>query len=598
MNMEITIDGKPVESIEGATILELADQNGIYIPSLCFHKELDHCPGTCSICLVQIEKDGVKRLATSCNTLAEPGVKIDTKSKRVRNARKLQAELLVADHDANCLACDSQGDCELRDVVRSCGVSEGCFLDREYLVDREIDINDSHVISRDMSKCIRCGRCIKVCQDVQGVAALTYENKGVSLKVGPKEGETLHSTGCVSCGQCTLVCPVGALSVKNDIDKAIDFISDEEITTIVQFAPATRVALGEEFDLKRGEIVTGQMVSALKAVGIDVVLDTNFAADVVIMEEGTELLQRVSSGEHLPMFTSCSPGWINFVEKHYPELLAHVSSVKSPQQCFGALAKTYLAKNMGLDSKNIRVISIMPCTAKKDERARSEHQVNGAPEVDVVLTTRELAELLKRERIDINTLEETALDNHIMGETTGAAVIFGATGGVMEAAVRTVYELVNKKPLANINITDVRGYEEKWKEASVKLNGIGDVKVAVVHGLKAAKAMLELVKKGECPYTFIEVMACPGGCIGGGGQPKHKKEYKSEIVNKRKDSIYSIDEKMVVRTSHSNKQVQKLYEDFLGEPCGEKSHHLLHTSYKDERNPEPSESIQDIWDRI
>ncbi len=597
--MKANLNGKEIEFCAGQTILDVARENSVFIPSLCEMHEIDHRPGTCRVCTVQIQRAGEtdKHLVTACNTPFEEGLQVFTKNKEVRKVQKLQTELIMADHNTDCTTCARHGDCELQDVAKFVGLSESKFHNKEYSAKRVLD-DSAHSIVRDMSKCIRCGRCVTVCRDIQGVAALTFEEKGMETQVNFKDVGNLSESVCASCGQCTLVCPVGALYAKNDVDKVIDFIDDPEITTVVQFAPATRVALGEEFGAKRGSIYTGQMVSAFKELGIDVVLDTNFTADVVIMEEGTELLHRVKDGGTLPLFTSCSPGWINYIEKHYPEMLDHVSTAKSPQQCFGALAKTYLAEKMNIDAKKMRVISIMPCTAKKEECKRPEHTVNGMPEVDVVLTTRELAELLKREQIDASKLPETKMDNPFMSDNTGAAVIFGATGGVMEAAIRTVYEIVNGEALPNLDIHPVRGYEETIKEASVELKGLGEVKVAVVHGLKAAKEMVELVKSGNSPYTFIEFMACPGGCMGGGGQPKYKKEYKKDIVNMRKDGIYTIDKNAQLRKSHENPMVTQLYKDFLGEPCGHKSHELLHTHYNKGRKKSHTGEIREIWNRI
>ncbi len=588
------MNGKEVDFKEGESILEVARRNSFRIPTLCEMTEMDHTPATCRVCLVQIQRQGEERpfLVTSCNTPMEAGLEIQTRNQWVRESQRLQVELLLADHDMNCMTCIRHGDCELQDVAKFVGLEENRFNDPELFCEREVDTSSPSIV-RDMKKCIRCLRCVKICREVQGTDALVISQGGTAAQISPKNALELSESTCVSCGQCTQVCPVGALSMKNDIERVVDFLNDPDITTVFEYAPAIRVALGEEFGLPPGSIVTGHMNAGLKALGADAYLDTNFTADLVIMEEGTELLHRVQNNGVLPLFTSCSPGWVNFIEKNYPEFLPHVSTAKSPQQCFGALAKTYLADHMKVKPENMRVISIMPCTAKKEEATRPEFIRNGQPDVDVVLTTREFADLLKREEIYINELEPCGVSHELMGDHTGAGVIFGTTGGVTEAAVRTLHYILNGKELEGIDVKEVRG-KSNIKAADVELSPeLGKVKIAVVHGLKAARQILEDMKEGSCPYTFIEFMACPGGCINGGGQPRTKKKYQKNW-DKRIEAIYEDDRQSALRQSHNNPQIQKIYKDFLGEPLSHKSHELLHTTYRN-RKKEYRQSIEKIW---
>lgn len=594
--MKGIINHKIVEFEPGQTILEVARKNGHFIPTLCEMSQLQHTPGTCRVCLVEIKRRNDPRLylVTSCNTPMEEDMEVLTRSQRVRNSQRLQVEMLLADHDQDCASCVRHGNCELQDVAQFVGLQQTRYHYPDFFKQRTKDFS-SPAIVRDMSKCIRCNRCVSVCRNVQGTDVLVFSEKGLSAEIGVRDGLALGTSECVSCGQCTLVCPVGALAERDDTEQVIDYLYDPEIFTVFQFAPATRIALGEEFHMPPGSNVEGKMITALKKLGADIVLDTNFTADLVIMEEGSELLERVKTGKTLPMITSCSPGWVNFIEKNYPEMLDHVSTTKSPQQCFGVIAKTYLAKKVNVDPRRMRVVSIMPCTAKKEEARRPEMARDGQPDVDAVLTTREFARLIKREGLWLPDLEDSRFDNNWMGQYTGAAEIFGTTGGVMEAALRTVYYLVNHREMPVIELTAVRGYDN-LREAEVDLGGLGKVKVAVAHGLRAARKVVEAVKNKTAEYHFIEIMGCPGGCLGGGGQPRIKKDYQS-FWHERQKAIYEIDRKAAIRQSHNNPLIKTLYEEFLKEPLGPKSHLLLHTSYRN-RQYKVKHTIKEIWEEI
>ncbi|MBU0972841.1 MAG: [FeFe] hydrogenase, group A, partial [Proteobacteria bacterium] len=492
-------------------------------------------------------------------------------------------------------ACIRHGNCELQDVAQFVGLEQTRYTYPQFYQRRSRD-DSSPAVVRDMSKCIRCFRCVTVCREIQGIDVLVITEKGLETQISIRDHLPLNESDCVSCGQCILVCPVGALAEKNDIEAVQDLLSDPDLVTVVQFAPAVRTAIGEEFNMAKGENVEGKIITALKQLGADVVLDTNFTADLVIMEEGTELLNRIQNKGVLPMFTSCCPGWINFVEKNYPEMINHISTTRSPQQALGSMAKTYLAKKMALDPARMRVISIMPCTAKKGEAKRTEFDANGNPDVDVVLTTREFARLLKREGIDLADLADSGFDNPWMSEYSGAAVIFGNTGGVMEAAVRTVHKVVTGAELAQIEYTDLRG-NETFREAVVDLGPeIGPLRLAVVHTLKQARNLMDKIKKNGSSHDFVEVMACPGGCAGGGGQPRSKHTYQG-TQKERNQGLYKIDEHRPIRQSHNNPMITALYEDFLGTPLGEKSHHLLHTTYRDRRHT-IKHTMDEIWKEI
>ena len=590
------INGKPCSGFENETILSCARRHDLYIPTLCELDDIDHTPGTCRVCVVDIQEAGKDKhsIVTSCNTPVREGMVVETRTKQVRAMQKLQVELLMADHLQDCATCIRHGDCELQDLAQFVGLKENRFFDRIRTESRPIDSSSSAII-RDMTRCVRCQRCVAVCRYFQGVDALMMSNTGVDRLVELRGGGDQANSLCVSCGQCVLVCPTGALGERDETDKALDFIYDPDVTTVVQFAPAVRVAFGEEFHMPPGTNVQGHVISACRKLGVDVVLDTNFAADVVIMEEGIELLDRLKNGRK-PTFTSCCPAWINFAEIHYPEILPLLSSTKSPQQVLSKLAKTYLPEKIGVAPEKIRVISIMPCTAKKDEAVRPQLSDNGVQDTDVVLTTREFARLLRREGIDLRDLEPSEFDNPYMSEFTGAGAIFGTTGGVMEAAVRTIYAVVNGKELENIELTQLRGFDGV-REAKVDLGGpIGEVKVAMVHGLGDTRKLVEAIRKGEADYDFIEVMACPGGCVDGGGSLRSKKAYLPYAMARR-ETIYNVDRQKKVRQSHNNEQVKTLYKDFLEAPNSEKAHELLHTHYT-ERRRDLKRSVKEVWDDV
>ena len=594
--MHASINGQTVTITPGRTILEAARAAGHFIPTLCELSDIDHAPGTCRVCLVEMTRAGseAKHYVTACNTPMEEGMAIRTRTRKVREMQRLQVELLLADHDLDCAACIRHGNCELQDIAQFVGLTRSRYHEREAALARGRD-ESSPAMVRDLGKCIRCQRCITVCRDEQGVDALVFTGNGPMAGVGVRDNLTQGSSACVSCGQCILVCPTGALAEKDQTESAIDFLADPEIITVFQFAPAVRVGFGEEFGMEPGTNVEGRIIAALRKLGADMVLDTNFAADVVVMEEATELLTRLRQGLR-PTFTSCCPAWITFCEKHYPEILPHLSTTSSPQQCFGALAKTYLPEQMNLDASRIRVVSIMPCIAKKDEAVRRMFTRHGVPDVDLVLTTREFARLLRREQIDLAALESLEFDNPYMGRYSGAGAIFGTTGGVMEAAVRTMYHMVAGRELESIEVEALRGFESV-REAQVTLNReLGTVKLAMCHGLAGTRRVVEAVLAGEADYDFIEIMACPGGCVDGGGHLRSKKAYQPHAM-KRREAIYDVDRANSVRQSHNNPLVQRLYKEFLGEPLSEKAHELLHTHYI-ERRLRSRHSIPDIWREI
>lgn len=591
------INGKEVAFQKNETVLSVAKQYGFFIPTLCEMADINHTPGTCRVCLVDIKRKNspTHQIVTSCTTPMEEGMSVLTRTPKVREMQRLQVELLLADHNQDCASCIRHGNCELQDVAQFVGLQQTRYHYPHFYLQRTRD-DSSPAIVRDMSKCIRCFRCVTVCREIQGVDALVITEKGLETEISVRDHLPLGESDCVSCGQCILACPVGALAEKDDTEEVLDYLYDPELVTVFQFAPAIRTAVGEEFNIAPGTNVEGQIITALKKLGADVVLDTNFTADLVIMEEGNELLKRVRDDDPLPMFTSCCPAWINYVEKRYPEIKSHVSTTKSPQQCFGAVAKTYLAEKMNIDPHKMRVVSIMPCTAKKGEAKRPEFQRDGRPEVDVVLTTREFARLMKREGIELAGLAPSDYDNQWMGDYSGAAVIFGTTGGVMEAALRTVHKVVTGEELAEIEFAPVRGLEN-IREAEVDLGAsLGTVRVAVAHTLKAAGQLVEAVKSGAAAYHFVEVMACPGGCMGGGGQPRSKHAYQA-LRLERQQGLYDIDRARTVRQSHNNPLIHKLYDDYLGTPLGHKSHHLLHTTYRD-RKRMVKHTMKEIWQEI
>jgi len=586
--VNLKINNQPVSVPEGSTILQAAKKLNIHIPTLCNHDDL--CvAGNCRVCVV--EQKGAKVLAAACAQPVQEGMEILTNSMKVRNARKHVIELLLSEHRADCTKCYRNQNCELQTLANEFSFGDHLFLD--IVGDHERLIDDaSCAIIKDDSKCIRCQRCVRTCSELQKVSAIAVSGKGSDMKISTFHDRPISHVVCTNCGQCVNRCPTGALTEKNYIDFVWDAIYDPEKYVVVQTAPAVRVSIGEDLGYDPGERVTGKMVTALKQLGFDSVLDTDFTADLTIIEEGTELLTRLRKAlvekdkdAVLPMYTSCSPGWIKFIEHKFPEMLKNLSTCKSPQQMFGALAKTYYAQNIGVSPEKIVSVSIMPCTAKKYEANRPEMRDSGYKDVDYVLTTREFAMMIKQAGIDFRMLEPSNYDS-IMGDSTGAGAIFGATGGVMEAAIRTAYEIVTGKPVPfdNLNIIPARGMEGV-KEASLKIEGClkewsflegVELKVAIAHGLTNANKVMTAISKGEADYHFVEIMACPGGCIGGGGQPIPTN---MTIRQQRIDAIYAEDLSMPIRKSHDNPEVKKLYEDFLEKPNGHKAHELLHTHY-------------------
>jgi NADP-reducing hydrogenase subunit HndD len=586
--VNLSVNDIPVSVPEGTTILAAAMKLDFRIPTLCYHEDL--CvAGNCRVCVV--EQVGARALVAACATPVSEGMQIHTNSASVRTARKTIIELLLSEHNSDCTKCYKNGNCELQSLAREYRVGDHTFIDLVNGKRRVIDDLSPSII-KDDSKCIRCQRCVRTCDELQGVSALAVAHKGDKQKISTFLDHPLVEVVCTNCGQCVNRCPVGALIEKTYVEEVWDAINDPNRHVVVQTAPAVRVAIGEELGYNPGERLTGKMVTALKRLGFDSILDTDFTADLTIIEEGTELLTRLKKAlvdkdptVALPMTTSCSPGWIKFIEHTFPQFLPNVSTCKSPQQMFGALAKTYYAQKKGLKAQDICVVSIMPCTAKKYEANRPEMRSSGYKDVDFVLTTRELGMMIKQAGINFHNLEDSNYDS-IMGDSTGAAVIFGATGGVMEAALRTVYEIVTGRevPFKNLDILPVRGMEGV-KEAKVKIEGCLpewkfldgiEVSCAVAHSLANARKLMQAVKDGHAHYHFIEIMACPGGCLGGGGQPIPTNE---EIRSKRAAAIYQEDAGLPFRKSHENPEVKMIYEEYLGTPNGHKSHALLHTHY-------------------
>ncbi len=572
--VNIKINGKDYSVPKNSTILQAAKYVGIDIPTLCYLKDINEI-GACRICVVEVK--GARSLVAACVYPVNEGMEVVTNSPAVIESRKTTLELLLSTHTKKCLSCVRSGNCEFQKLCTDYGIEDEHKFDGE-MSDTTIDTTSVHMI-RDNGKCILCRRCIAACGKVQAVSVIGANERGFATHIGCAFEADLDDVACVNCGQCITVCPTGALRERDDTDKVFAAINDPAKHVIVQTAPSVRIGLGEEFGYPMGSIVTGKLVSSLRMLGFDKVFDTNFTADLTIMEEGTEFLERFKSGKNLPLITSCSPGWVKYAEHNFPELIPNISSCKSPQGMFGAVAKTYYAEKMGIDPKDIFVVSIMPCTAKKFEATRTEHSaVKDIPDIDVALTVRELARMIRKAGIDFNALPDGEYDAPF-GLGSGAGTIFGATGGVMEAALRTVAEIVTGKPLENIEFNDVRGVEG-IKEATYDLNGT-KVRVAVASGLANAKALLNMVKSGEKQYDFIEIMACPGGCVNGGGQPIVPAVVRNftDIRAKRAEGLYKDDAQLPVRKSHENPDIKKIYEEYFEKPGSHKAHEILHTGY-------------------
>ena len=576
--IKITIDKQEAEVAEGTSILEAARGLGISIPSLCHMKledlQYENNPGACRICVVEVE--GRRNLAPACKTRCTEGMIVRTHTPRVMNARRTVMELILSNHPPKCLTCSKNGYCELQAVAHDLSI-------RQVRYEGEMSafpIDRSPSIVRNMNKCISCRRCESMCNSIQTVGALTAVRRGFEAAVSTAFEKDMTGSTCSYCGQCVSICPVNALSGRNHQQEVLDALADPDKIVIAQTAPAVRTALGKDFGFEPGTLVTGRMVTALRHIGFDYVFDTDFAADLTIMEEGTELLHRLSKfleGDKtvkLPLMTSCCPGWVSFVEQHYPELFGNLSTAKSPQQMFGAIAKSYFAEKLGVSRDRLFVVSIMPCLAKKYEAARPEFAVDGNPDVDISIYTRELARLIRYTGIDFKNLPDSDFD-HPLGASTGASVIFGTTGGVIEAACRTAYELFTHRRLERIDFEELRGMQG-IREATIDFGAIS-LRIGIAHSLGNARKLAEEVKNGTSPYHAIEIMACPGGCIGGGGQPFHRGDM--DVLRKRASALYLADREKPLRKSHENPYIQQLYKEYLGEPCGSLSHKLLHTHY-------------------
>ena len=572
--ININIDGKDIAVKEGMTVLEAAREVNIDIPTLCFLKDINEI-GDCRMCLVEIE--GRRGMATSCIQKVEEGMKIRTNTEQVIEARKLVLDLILSNHNRDCLTCIRNGNCELQTLAEKFNVT-GIVYEGEK-TEYEID-EVSPSIVRDSSKCILCRRCVATCKNIQGIGAIDCINRGFNTTVSTVSKKSLNDVNCTFCGQCIQSCPVGALKEKDSTKDVWKNLKDESKYVVVQTAPAVRVALGEEVGMPIGTNVTGKMVTALKKLGFDKVFDTNTGADFTICEEANEFVERFTKGGTLPMITSCSPGWVRYCEMNYPELTDHLSSCKSPHQMFGAIIKSYFAEKNNINPENIYVVSVMPCIAKKFERTRENQQGTGFDDVDAVITTRELARMIKQANIDFTNLEDTVFDSP-MGEATGAAAIFGTTGGVMEAALRTVKETLENKNLDKLDFKEVRG-QKGIKTAEIEVAG-QKVNIAVASGLKNAQKIMDEIRDGKSKYQFVEIMACPSGCIMGGGQPIHSSKTKMtvDIAKKRANALYTIDEKSTIRKSHENPIIKKIYKEYLQKPGSHKAHELLHTSYQE-----------------
>jgi iron-only hydrogenase group A len=567
MSLKIEVNNKQIEANKGETILDVLKRIGINVPTLCHIK--DFFPtGACRMCVVEVE--GRRNLVTSCSEPVAEGMKIQTDNARVVNARKTIVELLLSNHPDDCLYCERNGNCELQHLSETLNVRERRILGEKNKHDLDVS---SVSLTRDPAKCILCGRCVRVCEEVMGVSAIDFVGRGNNTVVDTAYSRGLNLSSCVNCGQCVMACPTGALKEKNfqaDVKLALD---TPDTFTVIQYAPAITVTLAEEFGIEPGKDIIGMINAALRKIGFNAVFDTSFSADLTIMEESAELIQRIQNGGKLPMFTSCCPAWVKYIEEFYPEMLENVSSCKSPQQMMGAIVKSYYAKQVGLDPENIFSVSIMPCTAKKFESQRDEMLKDGIADVDASITTRELARFIRLRGIDLKNLTPEIADSPL-GTRSSAGKIFGASGGVMEAAIRTAYYKMTGKELVNFQIPEIRGFDGR-KEAKINIAGI-EVGVAVVSGLKNAAKLIEEIKAGRDDLHFIEIMACPGGCINGGGQPIGASE---EAVKARMQSLYNIDETESIKVSHKNPMIKELYDNFLGEPLSHKSHELLHTTY-------------------
>jgi len=580
--VKLIIDDKPVVVEKGTTILDAAKTIGVKVPSLCYMKledmNFENKPGGCRICVVEVE--GRRNLAPACKTECDEGMVVKTHTVRVVNARRTVMELILSDHPAECLTCAKSGECELQTMAQNLGIREIHFKGEQskYKGDK------SPAIIREMDKCIMCRRCETACNDVQTVGVLSAINRGFNAVVAPAFEMDLDHSTCTYCGQCVAVCPTGALTERDYTWKVIEALVDPEKIVVVQTAPAVRAALGESFGMEPGTLVTGKMAAALRKLGFDYVFDTDFAADLTIMEEGAEILDRLGrflNGDKevkLPILTSCCPGWVNFLEHHFPEMKDIPSTAKSPQQMFGAIAKSYFAEKLKVPREKLMVVSVMPCLAKKYECTRPEFSVNGDPDVNVSISTRELAQLIRSANLDFKSLPDEEFDNPL-GASTGASVIFGTTGGVIEAAVRTAYELFTQKQLEKVDFEELRGMDG-IRQATVDFNGL-PINIGIAHGLGNARKLLEDIKAGKSNFHAIEIMACPGGCIGGGGQPYHHGDV--EILRKRQRAIYQEDAGKPIRKSHENPYIKQLYEEYLGKPLSDKSHELLHTHYFDKK---------------
>ncbi len=578
--VNIKIEGVPYQVDGSLTILEAAKKCGYEIPSLCTFNHGECNQGSCRVCLV--EATGARGLVASCVYPVSEGMEIRISTPTATEARRRSVELLLSNHNMNCQQCEKNGKCELLHVANLTGAREGAFAG----VRSETYYDElAPGLIRDTSKCILCGRCIARCSNAHGLGILGFENRGFKTFVSPAQNRSFADSPCIQCGQCVNVCPTGALMEHSEIAK-VDAAFKAGKHVVVQAAPAVRAALGEEFDYPVGTPVTGKMIAALRRLGFEKVYDVNFGADLTIMEEGTELLHRLTEGGTLPMITSCSPGWVNYAEYNYGDLLDHLSSCKSPHQMQGAILKSYWAKEKGYKPEDVFVVSVMPCTAKKFEKQREQLKVNDIPDVDAVITTRELARMIKRSGIRFDRLPDEEWDQDIMGDYSGAGVIFGVTGGVMEAALRTVYYKLTGQEYGRIKFDEVRGHDAGIREATLDINGT-KVNVAIASGMRSAKVLLDEIREGKSKYHFIEIMGCPGGCINGGGQPyikpcfmlKEDDDILDTYKEKRANALYSEDERQVVRQSHNNPQIQELYEKYLGEPNSHKAHELLHTSY-------------------